>query len=119
MISSCWWLESQVSKTPVVGLPKELLTIVRHTQDRDLGDRAISALNSAGTLVNGRQICIHVAGITTTARHLFTSSRDFTEGITVGGKIRQDDKDVLFELVGVVLCSGQGKARCNDAFDAV
>lgn len=49
-------------------------TIVRHGQDGNLGDRTIAALHSASTLVDGRQISVHVTGITTATRNFFSGS---------------------------------------------
>lgn len=96
-----------------------MLTIVRHGQDRDLGDRTVTALDTTSSLVDGRQIRVHVTRVTTTTGHLLTSGRHLTKGITVGGQVGQNDQDVFLELVGVVLGGGQSKTRCDDTFDAV
>jgi hypothetical protein len=39
---------------------RRMPTIIRHSQDGNLSDRAISALYTPGTLVNRGQIRIHV-----------------------------------------------------------
>lgn len=44
--------------------------IVGHGQNGELCDGAWSAFNTASTLVDGRQIGIHITGVTTTSRHL-------------------------------------------------
>lgn len=94
-------------------------TIVRHGQNGDLGDGTVTALDTTGTLVHGGQISVHVTGVTTATRHLFTSSRDLTKGIAVGRQVSKNDENVLLELVGVVLGSGESKTGGDDTFDAV
>lgn len=44
-------------------------TIVGHGQDWDLGDGSVAALYTASTLVDGRQICVHVTWVTATTWH--------------------------------------------------
>ena len=51
-------------------------TIVGHGKDRNLSDRSVTALHTTSTFVDGRQIGVHVTGVTTTTGHFFTSSRD-------------------------------------------
>jgi hypothetical protein len=91
--------------------------IVRHGKDRNLSDRSITALNTAGTLVNGRQVSVHITGVTTTTGNFFSGSGNLSKGITVSREISHDNQDVLLELVGVVLGSGQGKTRSNDTLN--
>ena len=93
-------------------------TVVGHGQDRNLGDGAVTALDTARALVDGRQIRVHVTRVSAATRHFFTCSGDFTEGVAVGCHVGQDDEDVLLELVSVVLGGGEGEARRDDAFDA-
>ena len=52
------------------------LTVIGHGQNRDLCDGAVSALHPAGTLVDGSQISVHVAGETSTAGHFLSGSRN-------------------------------------------
>jgi len=94
-------------------------TIVRHGQDRNLCDGAITALNTTSTFVHGSQVSIHVTGVTTTTRNFFSCSGDFTKGVTVGGKVSHDGQDVLLQLVGVVFGGGQGETRSNDTLNPV
>ena len=94
------------------------LTIVRHGQNRNLGDGAVATLNTTGTLVHGGQISVHVTRVTTTTRNLFTGSRDLTKSVTVGRKIGKNDENVLLELVGVVLGGCKSKTRGDNTFDA-
>ena len=49
--------------------------VVGHGQDGDLSDGSAPPLHTSGPLVNGGQIGVHVAGETTTARNLLSSSR--------------------------------------------
>jgi hypothetical protein len=95
------------------------LTVVRHCQDRNLCDGTVTALNTTSSLVDGRQIRVHVTRVTTTTRDFFTGSRHLTEGIAVRGQIGKNNEDVLLELVGVVFGSGQCETGCDDTFDAV
>lgn len=94
------------------------LTIVRHGENGNLGDGAIAALDTTGTLVHGGQISVHVTRVTTTTRNLFAGSRDLTKSVTVGRQIGKNDEDVLLELVGVVLGGRESKTRGDDTFDA-
>ena len=55
--------------------PWTSLTIVRHGQDGDLRDGPCSPLNPARSLVDGRQIRVHVTGVTAATRHLFSGGR--------------------------------------------
>jgi hypothetical protein len=94
------------------------LTIVRHGENRNLGNGAVAALDTTGTLVHGGQISVHVTRVTTTTRNLFTGSGDLTKSVTVGRQIGKNDKDMLLELVGVVLGGGKSKTRGDNTFDA-
>jgi hypothetical protein len=93
-------------------------TIVRHGENGHLGDGAVTALNTTGTLVHGGQISVHVTGVTTATRDLFTGSRDLTKSIAVGRQVSKNDENVLLELVGVVLCGCKSETRGDDTFDA-
>jgi hypothetical protein len=94
-------------------------TVVRHSKNGDLGDGAIPSFYTTSTLINGRQIRVHVTGVTTATGHFFTCSGNLTKGVAVGRKISENDQDVLFKLVCVVFGSCEGKTRSNDTFDAV
>ena len=96
-----------------------MLTVVRHGQNGDLSDGAVTALDTTSSLVDSRQIRVHVTGVTTTTGDFFTSGGDLTEGIAVGGQVGKNDQDVLLELVGVVFGGGKSKTRSDDTFDAV
>lgn len=95
------------------------LTVVGHGQNRNLCDGTVTALDTTSSLVDGRQIRVHVTRVSTTTGNFFTSSRHLTEGIAVRGQIGKNDQNVLLELVGVVFGGGQGETRCDDTFDAV
>lgn len=49
--------------------------VVGHGENGNLGDGAVAALDSAGALVDGREIGVHVAGETTTSGYLLTGCR--------------------------------------------
>jgi hypothetical protein len=83
-----------------------------------LGDGAVTALDTTGTLVHGGQISVHVTGVTTATRNLFTGSRDLTKSIAVGRQVSKNDENVLLELVSVVLCSCKSETRGDDTLDA-
>jgi hypothetical protein len=95
-----------------------LLTVVGHSQDGNLRDGSVTALDTTSSLVNGGQIRVHVTGVTTATGHLFSGSGDLTQRIAVGGKIGENDQHVLFELVGVVLGGGEGETGSDDTLDA-
>ncbi len=69
--------------------------VVRHGQDGNLCDRAVAALNTACTLVDGRQIHVHVTGEAATAGNLFSRGRHLTKGVAVGRKICENDENML------------------------
>jgi len=94
------------------------LTIVRHGENRHLGDGAVATFNTTGTLVHGGQISVHVTRVTTTTWDLLAGGGDLTKSITVGRQIGKNDKDVLLELVGVVLGSCERETRSDNTFDA-
>jgi hypothetical protein len=95
------------------------LTIVGHSQDRNLGNGPVSPFYTTCSLVDGGQIRVHVTGVTTATGHFFSGCRDLTESIAVGGQIGKNDQDMLLELVGVVFGGGKGETRGNDTLDAV
>lgn len=99
-------------------IKKAIQTIIRHSQNGNLSNGTVTALDSSGTFVHGGQVSIHVTGVTTTTGNFFSCSGHFSKSITVGGKIGHDNQDVLLQLVGVVLGSGQGETRGDDTFDS-
>ena len=92
-------------------------TIVRHSQDRDLCDGAVSSFDTSCALVDGGQIRVHVTGVTTTTWHFFSGGGNLTQGIAVRRQVRQDDQDMLLQLVSVVFSRGQRKTRSDDTLD--
>lgn len=50
-------------------------TVVGHGEDGDLGDGAVATLDSAGSLVDGGQICVHVTRETPPAGDLLSGCR--------------------------------------------
>lgn len=55
-------------------------TVIWHGENGDLSDGTVSALHSAGTLVDGGQISVHVARKASTAGHFLSGSRDLQVG---------------------------------------
>ena len=51
-------------------------TIVRHGEDGDLGNGSVPALDTTGALVDGRQVRVHVSGVSTASGYLFSGRRD-------------------------------------------
>jgi hypothetical protein len=96
-----------------------LLTVVGHSQNGNLGDGTVAALYTTSSLVDGGQIRVHVTGVTTTTGHFLSGSRNLTKGIAVRGQVGKNNKDVLLELVGVVLGGGERETGSDDTFDAV
>jgi len=91
--------------------------LVGHGQNGNLSNGSVSSLHTTSTLVDGRQIRVHVTGVSTTTWHFLTGGRDLTKSITVCSQISKNDQDVLLELVGIVFGGGKGKTRGNDTFD--
>merc|ERR1719379_1172728 len=92
--------------------------VVGHRQDRELRDRTVLALDTAGALINRRQVSVHVTRVTTATRHLLTGGRHLTKGISVGRHVRENAEHVLLERVREVLSRRQGKARRHDTLDS-
>ena len=55
--------------------------------------------------------------ISTTTWHLFSGSRNLTEGISVRAHVCQDDQHVLATLICQVLGCGEGNTRSNDTLN--
>jgi hypothetical protein len=98
---------------------KGVHTVVGHSQNRDLSDGAVTTLYTTSSLVDGGQIRVHVTGVSTATGHFFTGRGDLTKSIAVGGQVGKNDKNVLLELVGVVLGGGEGETGSNDTLDAM
>lgn len=92
-------------------------TVVRHSQDRDLRDGPVPAFDPSRALVYGRQIRVHVTRVSTPPGHLLSCGRDLAEGVGVRRHVRQDDEDVLLELVRKVLGRRQRETGRNDTLD--
>ncbi len=92
-------------------------TVVGHGEDGELSDGAITALDTAGTLIDSGQISVHVAGVAAAAGHLLAGGGDLAEGVGVGRHVGEDDEDVQVALVGEVLGGGEGEAGRDDALD--
>ena len=92
--------------------------VVRHRQDGNLGDGAVAARHTTSSLVNGRQIRVHVTGETTTSRHFLAGGRHLTQGVAVRRKISKDNEDVLLELISIVFGGGKGETGSDDTLDA-
>lgn len=90
---------------------------VWHGQDRNLCDGSIATRDSTSTLVDGRQVGVHVTRVTTTTWNLFTGSRDLTQSVGVRRHVSQDDQNVLLQLVSVVFGRGEGQTRRNDTLN--
>ena len=57
--------------------------IVRHSQNRQLGDGSVLACHSTGSLVDGGQIGVHVTWIRSSTWHFLSCGRDFSQCIGV------------------------------------
>mmetsp|Transcript_8400 Transcript_8400/g.12793 ORF Transcript_8400/g.12793 Transcript_8400/m.12793 type:complete len:334 (+) Transcript_8400:495-1496(+) len=91
--------------------------IVGHCQDGHLGDRTHLALHTTGSLVDSRQVGVHVTWVTSSSRHLFSSSRNFSQGVGVGGHIGQDGHHMHLFLVGQMLGGGEGETGSDNTLD--
>mmetsp|Transcript_7875 Transcript_7875/g.13507 ORF Transcript_7875/g.13507 Transcript_7875/m.13507 type:complete len:340 (-) Transcript_7875:546-1565(-) len=92
--------------------------VVGHGQDGELRDRADAAFHTSRALVDGRQIGIHVAGVSTPSRHLLARRRHLTKGVCVGGHVGEDDEHVLVAVIRKVLGGSEGKTRRNDTLNS-
>ena len=85
--------------------------VVRHGEDRNLRDRAALSLDNARALIERRKVRIQIAGETLSAGNLTFGGAKFTQRLSVGGHIREDDKDVHAEIKGQIFRSSQRAAR--------
>ena len=90
---------------------------VRHRKNGQLCDGTIGTADTTGSLIDGREIRVHVTGVTTTAWHFFSGSRDFTKSIGVSGHISENGEHMHLLSVGQVLGSGQGETRRDDSLN--
>ena len=70
------------------------LVVLRHGEDRDLGDGAHLALQTASALVHRREVRVEVTGIAAAAGDLLARRGDLAQGFAVVREVRQDDHDV-------------------------
>ncbi|KAH3668808.1 hypothetical protein OGAPHI_002563 [Ogataea philodendri] len=91
--------------------------VVRHGQNRNLGDRSVSTFNTTGSLVNGGQIRVHVTWVTSSTWNFFSGSRNLSQGVGVRRHVGQDGQNVLLGLVSKVLGGGQGQSWSDDSFN--
>ena len=65
--------------------------IVRHGQDGNLRNGAVTSVDTTGPLVDGGQVRVHVTGVTTSTGNFFSGRGDFSKGIAVGGQIGENN----------------------------
>ncbi len=53
--------------------------IIRHRQNRQLSDRAVLALHTTRPFINGRQVCIEVAGVAAPAGDFFSRGGNLSQ----------------------------------------
>ena len=91
--------------------------IVGHGKDGNLSDRTIPALDSTGSLIDSRQIGVHVTGITSSTGHFLSGRRDLSEGVSIRGHISENGKNVHLFLIGKMLSGREGKSRSNNTLN--
>ncbi|EZA62788.1 hypothetical protein X777_07604 [Ooceraea biroi] len=91
--------------------------VVRHSENGDLRDGAVAALNSASALVDRSQVGVHVTWETTSTRHLFAGGRDLSQRFGIRGHVGEDDQHVLLALVRQELGRRQSETRRDDSLD--
>src|SRR2546423_4052843 len=91
--------------------------VVRHSEDGYLGDGATASFNATSSFIDGGQIRVHVPWVGTTTGYFFSSCRNFTESVAVGGEIGENYEDMLFELVGIVFRGREGQSWCYDTLN--
>jgi len=91
--------------------------IVGHGKDGNLSDRTIPALDSTGSLIDGRQIGVHVTGVTSSTGHFLSGRRDLSEGVSIRSHISENGKDVHLFLIGKMLSGREGKSRSNNTLN--
>lgn len=91
--------------------------VIGHSQDWNLCDGSVLALDTTSTLVDGGKIGVHITWVTSTTRHLLSCSGDLTQGVGVGGHIGEDGQHVHVLLVRQVLGGGQRESRGDNTLD--
>ena len=91
--------------------------VVWHGQNGNLCDRTIAALDTTCTLVDRRQVRVHVTWITATAWHFLTRSRHLTERIRIRRHVCHHNKDMLLKLIRKVFGRRERKTWRNNTLD--
>src|ERR1017187_144517 len=91
--------------------------IIGHSQNRQLSNGPILSDHSTGSLIECRQISIHITWIPSSTWHLFSGSRDLSQSIGVRTHIGQDNKHVHFLFVSEILSSCKSKSRGDNTFN--
>merc|ERR1719483_1884675 len=92
--------------------------IIRHGKDWNLGDGTSLANDTSSSLVQGREISIHITRVTTTSRNFFSGSWDLTKSIGVRTNISQNDQNMHSLFVSKIFCSGQSKTRSDNTLNS-
>ena len=71
------------------------------------------------TVVDRRQVRVHVGRVAVTTQHLHSCNRDLSQGVYIGGRVRKNDKVVLFPGVCEMLRSRHCQPRRGIALDCL
>src|SRR5437879_4342678 len=91
--------------------------VPRHGENRHLSDRTFATVQSACSLVDCREIGVHVSWISATSRDLFSSCRDLSESFSIVRHVSEYNQDVGPEFDGEILSGRQCESRGQDSFD--
>ena len=91
--------------------------IVWHGQNWNLGDGTKFSLHSSGSLIDGRQISVHVTWVSSSTWHFFSGGRDFSQGVGVRSHVGQNGEHVHFFFVSQMLSGSEGKSGGDDSLN--
>ena len=94
------------------------LVILRHGQDRNHGDTSCFSLLTACALIKRSKVRVHISGITTTSRNLFTRCGNLTESVRIVCNICKDYQYVHVFFEGKILCCCQCHSRSSDTLNS-
>ncbi|KAH3660774.1 hypothetical protein OGATHE_005106 [Ogataea polymorpha] len=92
--------------------------VVRHGQNWNLGNGSVSSFHTTSSLVDSRQVSIHITRISSSTWHFFSCGRHLSQSVGIRRHIRQNGQHMLFCLVGKIFGSSQRQSWCNDSFDS-
>src|SRR5271157_2480666 len=90
--------------------------IVRHAENRNLGNRAFAGANASCALIKRGQVTIEITRIPFAARDFTANVRNLTKRFAIVGHISENDQHVHLFFESQVFSQGQRGARRDETF---